>query len=194
MRFSYRCVSLATVASNGNVVAAGIVLQPGCRTVNALNRNVSATRSTPTRSDALLLFVQQRMQSRKQRPHAVHQESTKATKKRTRHQKDARFERLLERATGIEPASSAWKAGVLPLNYARNMVGTTGFEPAASCSQSTRATRLRHVPTSRASIIEVSLHLGNARFALPQGTHAVYMSRSDVYCECNQPRDRLPRG
>ena len=29
-----------------------------------------------------------------------------------------------------------------------HMVGTTGFEPAASCSQSTRATRLRHVPTS----------------------------------------------
>ena len=26
---------------------------------------------------------------------------------------------LLERATGIEPASPAWKAGVLPLNYAR---------------------------------------------------------------------------
>ena len=50
MRFSYRCVSLATVASNGNVVAAGIVLQPGCRTVNALNRNVPATRSAPTRT------------------------------------------------------------------------------------------------------------------------------------------------
>ena len=28
---------------------------------------------------------------------------------------------LLERATGIEPASSAWKAGVLPLNYARKI-------------------------------------------------------------------------
>ena len=54
---------------------------------------------------------------------------------------------LVERATGIEPASSAWKAGVLPLNYARkNMVGTTGFEPATSCSQSRRATKLRHVP------------------------------------------------
>ena len=26
---------------------------------------------------------------------------------------------LLERAAGIEPASSAWKAEVLPLNYAR---------------------------------------------------------------------------
>ena len=52
----------------------------------------------------------------------------------------------MERATGIEPASSAWKAEVLPMNYARTMVGTTGFEPATSCSQSKRATKLRHVP------------------------------------------------
>ena len=27
----------------------------------------------------------------------------------------------LERATGIEPAFSAWEADVLPLNYARNV-------------------------------------------------------------------------
>ena len=26
----------------------------------------------------------------------------------------------MERATGIEPATSAWEADVLPLNYARN--------------------------------------------------------------------------
>ena len=195
MRFSYRCVSLATVASNGNVVAAGIVLQSGCRTVNALNRNVPATRSAPTRTGRPSTFrtAPNAKQETKAAPPFI-KNPRRQRKRRTRHQKDAGFERLLERATGIEPASSAWKAGVLPLNYARDMVGTTGFEPAASCSQSTRATRLRHVPTSRASIIEVSLHLGNARFALPQGTHAVYMSRSDVYCECNQPRDRLPRG
>ena len=71
----------------------------------------------------------------------------------------------LERATGIEPASSAWKAGVLPLNYARkNMVGTTGFEPATSCSQSRRATKLRHVPTSTRSSIRLLAHSGNGRF------------------------------
>ena len=50
----------------------------------------------------------------------------------------------LERAAGIEPASSAWKAEVLPLNYARlptlrlrpqaddqasNLVEGEGFEP-----------------------------------------------------------------
>ncbi len=28
---------------------------------------------------------------------------------------------ILERATGVEPASSAWKAEVLPMNYARVM-------------------------------------------------------------------------
>src|SRR4051795_13503422 len=52
----------------------------------------------------------------------------------------------LERETGIEPASSAWKAGVLPLNYSRSgslqgrlrrpsidrfvVVEEAGFEPA----------------------------------------------------------------
>ena len=54
--------------------------------------------------------------------------------------------RTVERATGIEPASGAWKAPVLPLNYARIVVGATGFEPATSCSQSKRATKLRHAP------------------------------------------------
>ena len=56
------------------------------------------------------------------------------------------FARQLERETGIEPASLAWKARVLPLNYSRtgflafaklvkmtshslNLVEGTGFEP-----------------------------------------------------------------
>ena len=34
-----------------------------------------------------------------------------------------------ERAMGIEPTPSAWKAEVLPLNYARKLEGA-GFEPA----------------------------------------------------------------
>jgi hypothetical protein len=34
-----------------------------------------------------------------------------------------------------------------------NMVGAAGFEPATSCSQSMRATRLRYAPTVRASIL-----------------------------------------
>ena len=39
----------------------------------------------------------------------------------------------LERAMGIEPTTSAWKAEVLPLNYTRRfLVGVTGLEPATS--------------------------------------------------------------
>ena len=45
----------------------------------------------------------------------------------------------MERVAGIEPASSAWKAEVLPLNYTRatyssrlNMVEGEGFEPSKS--------------------------------------------------------------
>lgn len=47
--------------------------------------------------------------------------------------------RNLERVAGIEPASSAWKAEVLPLNYTRvslglrlNLVEGEGFEPSKS--------------------------------------------------------------
>jgi hypothetical protein len=36
----------------------------------------------------------------------------------------------LERAAGIEPALSAWKAEALPLCNARGVVGRAGFEPA----------------------------------------------------------------
>ena len=53
---------------------------------------------------------------------------------------------LMERATGIEPASSAWKAEVLPLNHTRVLGGATGVEPATLCSQSRCATKLRHAP------------------------------------------------
>jgi hypothetical protein len=40
-------------------------------------------------------------------------------RKQARAFKHSDLQICLERATGIEPASSAWKAGVLPLNYAR---------------------------------------------------------------------------
>ena len=54
----------------------------------------------------------------------------------------------LERAMGIEPTTSAWKAEVLPLNYTRkkNLVGVAGFEPATPCSQGRCATKLRYTP------------------------------------------------
>ncbi len=57
-----------------------------------------------------------------------------------------------ERVKGIEPSPPAWKAGALPLSYTRGTrhstvpVGLVGLEPTTSCSQSKRATKLRHSP------------------------------------------------
>ena len=36
----------------------------------------------------------------------------------------------MEQVTGIEPATSAWKAEILPLNYTCILVRITGLEPA----------------------------------------------------------------
>ena len=72
----------------------------------------------------------------------------------------------LERVTGIEPASSAWKAEVLPMNYTRKMVGMTGFEPATSCSQSRRATKLRHIPNATINYYTRTNRLGVASFLI----------------------------
>ena len=58
----------------------------------------------------------------------------------------------LERAMGIEPTTSAWKAEVLPLNYTR-MVGVAGFEPATPCSQGRCATKLRYTPNTKDIIL-----------------------------------------
>ncbi len=46
---------------------------------------------------------------------------------------------------GIEPTYPAWKAGVLPLNYTRK-IGVTGFEPAASWSQTRRSSQAEPHP------------------------------------------------
>ena len=48
---------------------------------------------------------------------------------------------------GIEPTYPAWKAGVLPLNYTRE-VGVTGFEPATSWSQTRRSSQAEPHPES----------------------------------------------
>ena len=50
-----------------------------------------------------------------------------------------------KRVMGIEPTYPAWKAGVLPLNYTRE-VGVTGFEPATSWSQTSALAKLSHTP------------------------------------------------
>ena len=57
---------------------------------------------------------------------------------------------------GIEPTCPAWKAGVLPLNYTRiekayiMEVGVTGFEPAASWSQTRRSSQAEPHPVASA--------------------------------------------
>ena len=58
-----------------------------------------------------------------------------------------------KRVMGIEPTYPAWKAGVLPLNYTRMLavisctaVGVTGFEPAASWSQTRRSSQAEPHP------------------------------------------------
>ena len=66
---------------------------------------------------------------------------------------------------GIEPTYPAWKAGVLPLNYTRMVaetvfvysIGVTGFEPAASWSQTRRSSQAE--PHPDISFISLPLRL-----------------------------------
>ena len=62
-----------------------------------------------------------------------------------------------KRVMGIEPTYPAWKAGVLPLNYTRIFaetvkvvysIGVTGFEPAASWSQTRRSSQAEPHPVT----------------------------------------------
>jgi hypothetical protein len=69
---------------------------------------------------------------------------------------------IMERVMGIEPTTSAWKAGVLPLNYTRignikinqsqkhSRIGKTGFEPATPWSQTMCSTKLSYFPINMA--------------------------------------------
>ena len=59
-----------------------------------------------------------------------------------------KFVHKFERVEGIGPSPKDWKSLVLPLNYTR-IVGDTGFEPAASRSQTVRANQLRQSPVRR---------------------------------------------
>ena len=62
-----------------------------------------------------------------------------------------------KRVMGIEPTYPAWKAGVLPLNYTRRMIGVTGFEPATSWSQTRRSSQAE--PHPDISFISLPLRL-----------------------------------
>ncbi len=65
-----------------------------------------------------------------------------------------------KRVMGIEPTYLAWKASVLPLNYTRidaclsRIVGVTGFEPAASWSQTRRSSQTELHPVSVALLLK----------------------------------------
>lgn len=68
----------------------------------------------------------------------------------------------LERVAGIEPASSAWKAEVLPLNYTRgalrltlNLVEGEGFEPSKSMTSDLQSDPFGHsgTPPERCGIL-----------------------------------------
>ena len=66
----------------------------------------------------------------------------------------------LERVTGVEPASPAWKAGALPLSYTRAdgvtvPVGEGGLEPPASSTQSWCAT-IAPLPACELTMLDVS--------------------------------------
>ncbi len=69
-----------------------------------------------------------------------------------------------KRVMGIEPTYPAWKAGVLPLNYTRE-VGVTGFEPATSWSQTRRSSQAEPHPGSKIYIFDTYLqnHILNYR-------------------------------
>ena len=69
------------------------------------------------------------------------------------------------------------------MNYTRKMVGMTGFEPAASCSQSRRATKLRHIPNATVSKYTRTNRLGVASFLIlakqiTEGITQFYVTRS----------------
>ena len=96
-----------------------------------------------------------------------------------------------KRVMGIEPTYPAWKAGVLPLNYTRRMIGVTGFEPATSWSQTRRSSQAE--PHPDISFISLSLRLC-VSFVSPAATRYIIWHVSQkvnrffkvflLFCDC----------
>ena len=95
-----------------------------------------------------------------------------------------------KRVMGIEPTYPAWKAGVLPLNYTRE-VGVTGFEPATSWSQTRRSSQAE--PHPDISFISLPLRLC-VSFVSPAATRYIIWHVSQkvnrffkvflLFCDC----------
>ena len=96
-----------------------------------------------------------------------------------------------KRVMGIEPTYPAWKAGVLPLNYTRRMIGVTGFEPATSWSQTRRSSQAE--PHPDISFISLPLRLC-VSFVSPAATRYIIWHVSQkvnrffkvflLFCDC----------
>ena len=76
-----------------------------------------------------------------------------------RHIWDTANTAISKRVMGIEPTYPAWKAGVLPLNYTRRMIGVTGFEPATSWSQTRRSSQAEPHPEGFVCVLSVTQEL-----------------------------------
>lgn len=108
-----------------------------------------------------------------------------------RHIWDTANAAISKRVMGIEPTYPAWKAGVLPLNYTRRMIGVTGFEPATSWSQTRRSSQAE--PHPDISFISLSLRLC-VSFVSPAATRYIIWHVSQkvnrffkvflLFCDC----------
>ena len=108
-----------------------------------------------------------------------------------RHIWDTANTAISKRVMGIEPTYPAWKAGVLPLNYTRRMIGVTGFEPATSWSQTRRSSQAE--PHPDISFISLPLRLC-VSFVSPAATRYIIWHVSQkvnrffkvflLFCDC----------
>ena len=85
-----------------------------------------------------------------------------------------------ERVAGIEPASSAWKAEVLPLNYTRRLetlVVGEGFEPSKAKPSDLQSDPFDHSGTPPATV-PLFAHLANRPpLAFLNAKHAMHLQR-----------------
>jgi hypothetical protein len=107
--------------------------------------------------------------------------------------KSLRGTRSMERETGIEPAQSAWKAEVLPLNYSR--AGTTCLGNAPTGGNSIGSCLIAAAPLSRRVFLsswwrEVD---SNHRRREPADLQSAPVGRLGI-SPCTEPRIFLSRG